>query len=430
VWYYESASKPPANLPGAGDMTPAFVTTSGVVEPAQNPNLSFQSGGRVARVNVKVGGAVGAGNVLASLDTSVLSAQRLGAVAALQVQQAKLDAIKAPARDVDTNAKRTAVASAQTTLASLYATIPTSIGQACDTSFSGISVYTDSMFSQPTSPIDPGLAFSTKDNTLANAASAGRLKANQELATWQSETTSLSGASTDQLDQALTTSIAHLQVIRSFADSLIAALNNAIPAGSFTATVLATDQTSVSAYRDAINAQIAALQSAQKNLAADKLAIQSAQDTLNQTLAGATSQDIEAQQAQVQVAQANLANIDAQIGLATIIAPFSGTVGSVQVKVGDQVTPGTVAVALNPKSNLEVRTYVSESDAGRLKAGMAADVTLDAYGSSRHFPATITAVDNSPTNQNGVPAYQVTLQFNQNDSAISSGMTANITINL
>lgn len=430
VWYYQSATQAPQDIPTLTNSATSTVIANGTVEPSQNPNLSFQSGGRVARVAVKVGDAVGAGTTLASLDTSVLAAQRLGAVAALQVQQAKLDALNAPVRDVDASAKRTAVAQAQSTLASLYATVPTSIGTAYDTSFSGIAVYTDSLFNQPNSPTDPGLAFSTKDGTKANAASQGRITANSELATWKNESQTLSGAPHSQLDQALTASISHLQIIRSYADALLAALGSATPSGSFTSTVLAADQASVGAYRDAINTQIAVLQTAQKNISTDALAIQSAEDALNQTLAGATTQDIEAQQAQVAVAQASLANIDAQIGLAVVAAPFSGTVGSVQVKVGDQVTPGTVAVTINPRSALQVRAYVSESDAGRIKVGDRADVTLDAYGSSRHFLATVAEVDQSPTQQSGVPAYKVTLQFAQDDPAISSGMTANVTINL
>jgi len=70
---------------------------------------------------------------------------------------------------------------------------------------------------------------------------------------------------------------------------------------------------------------------------------------------------------------------------------------------------------------------VSEGDIANIHVGSAADVTLDAYGSDRHFTADVASVDTSPTMQNGIPAYKVVLQFAQNDPSISSGMTANIT---
>lgn len=88
------------------------------------------------------------------------------------------------------------------------------------------------------------------------------------------------------------------------------------------------------------------------------------------------------------------------------------------------------AISLSPDTTLQIKAYFSERDVASIKAGEHSDITLDAYGSDRVFSASVVSVDRSPTMQNGVPAYGVTLQFDANDQAISAGMTANISLPL
>ena len=96
------------------------VTATGTVEPAQNPDLAFQNGGKVASVNVSVGQKVEQGQVLASLDLNTLEAQRAQAAATLAAQQAQLAALKVGPRAVDVTARQTAVDQANTALANMY----------------------------------------------------------------------------------------------------------------------------------------------------------------------------------------------------------------------------------------------------------------------------------------------------------------------
>jgi len=55
-------------------------------------------------------------------------------------------------------------------------------------------------------------------------------------------------------------------------------------------------------------------------------------------------------------------------------------------------------------------------------------VTLDAYGSEVNFPATVSLVDPAETVIEGISTYKVTLSFDEADTRIRSGMTANISI--
>ena len=129
-----------------------------------------------------------------------------------------------------------------------------------------------------------------------------------------------------------------------------------------------------------------------------------------------------------------MANIDAQIQNSIVVAPFAGTVASVQVKTGDTVAPNTVAISLNPESALQVVAYFTAIDIAKIKVGASADVTLDAYRNARHFVAQVVSVDTAPSptrDAAGAPlGYKATFQFPNADPAITSGMSANITIPL
>ena len=426
ITYYVVESKTPAPLQTA---TPANaeLTASGTVEPAQNPDLAFQSGGRVARISVAVGDTVGRGQLLASLDTASLSAQRAQASANLKAQQAKLDEMQAGPRDVDVSTKQTAVAQANLTLTNLYQTVSNSINDAYGKSSGAIHTDTDTLFSNPNST-SPTLLFSTSDSTYGTSLTNNRVDVSATLDTWQKEINLLSPqSSNDDIEAALDTSLTHLISLRDYSNAAIQALGNAVPSSNFTQTNISAALTSTSALHDSLSGLITSLQGYQQQLAQGKLGVQSAKDSLDQVLAGSTAQDIEAQQAQVEAAQASIENIDSQIASSQVIAPFSGTVASVHVKLGTIVPPNTVAISLNPSSALQITVYVSETDVSSITNGQVADVTLDAYGSNRHFSATVATIDHAPTMQNNVPAYKVTMQFNQNDLAISSGMTANIT---
>lgn len=428
--YYAVSTRTPASTlasPTVGSIE-AVVTQSGTVEPAQNPDLAFLSGGRVTNVAVAVGQTVYAGEVLASLDISTLSAQRANAEANLASAQAKLASMQAGPRAVDTQAKQTAVDQANQSWQNAYANVAANITDAYDKSLSGVSSDTDTLFNQPNTP-SPTLLFNTTNNQAASDASNGRAQANNIFANWSIALAGISSASTPaQLDAALTSAITNLQTLRNFSDQTLTALGGAISNGTFSQTQITAAQTSVGALRDTINGLSLSLQGVQQQLANDKLAVQSAQDALNQVLAGSTPQDIAAQQAQVDAASANVQLYDAQIQNSIVAAPFSGTVSSVRVKSGDIVAANTSAISLNPEGALQINVYLNEVDAAKVAVGNKASVTLDAYGSLQPFGATVATIDKSPTTENGMSGYKATLQFANSDPRITSGATANVTI--
>jgi multidrug resistance efflux pump len=97
---------------------PNTVKTIGNLVSANQATLAFQLGGRVKEIKVKEGDKVQAGALLASVDTSILDLQVVQAQAALDMAQARLDALKNPST-ADVTAMQASVASAEAVLAQL-----------------------------------------------------------------------------------------------------------------------------------------------------------------------------------------------------------------------------------------------------------------------------------------------------------------------
>jgi HlyD family secretion protein len=426
VTYYLIETRAPEQASLPAPVAAGALTGTGVVEPAQNPDLAFEVGGRVTKVAVSVGDAVTAGKVLATLDSSTLAAQRAQAVAAQKAEEAKLLQMQGGPRQVDISAKQTAVSQAQLSLQNAYGTVADVLNDAYGKTYGAVHTGTDALFSNPDSA-NPTLIFTASNSQATSETVAARTSTNQDLANWKLELSVLS-SNTASLESALTKGLSHLSQERDYANSVTEALASAISTTVFTQSSINASIAAAGAMRDVIAARITALQTLSQQIAADKLAVQSAQNALDQTLAGSTKEEIAAQAASVDAARANVASLDAQIAKTVISAPFGGTVSSVRIKKGDNATPDTPAISLTPSGALQVSAYFSETDAAQIATSTRADVTLDAYGSDRVFPATVSEVDRSPTQQNGVPAYKVTLQFDESDPAISPGMTANVTI--
>ncbi len=426
-FYYYEGTRAPATLTTTDTSAAAqTVTGSGTVEPSQNPDLAFVSGGRVANVSVTVGQSVGRGALLASLDTASLGASLAQAQANLKGAQARLSQMQAGPRDTDLAVRQTAVTQAQQTLTNLYQNVPSDIADAYSSTLSAVHADTDTLFNNPDSS-NPSLVFQTSGSNASGVTASGRIAANAELTTWKSEALS-PGVDQDSLDASISASVGHLLIVRNFANTLTEALGSALTSQSFPQSSITAGNASVAALRGAASASLGKLQADQQQIASAKLAIAAAQDALSQLQAGSTPQDIAAQQASVDAASANVSAAEAAIGNAIITAPFSGTVSAVRVKKGDIIPPNTVAVSLNPQSALQIEVYFSEIDAAKIASGAPATVTVDAYGDTKPFAATVISIDRSPTMQNGVPAYKATLQFTEDNPLISSGMTANVSI--
>ena len=109
---------------------------------------------------------------------------------------------------------------------------------------------------------------------------------------------------------------------------------------------------------DKLRAARASLAQIDAQIKAQQAAISQAQQTLEQSLANVKEQQV-------------------QLQYYRVTAPFSGTVGNIPIKVGDQVTPTTNLAGLTENQNLEVNISIPIERAAQLQVGMPVEL-LDA----------------------------------------------------
>jgi HlyD family secretion protein len=154
-----------------------------------------------------------------------------------------------------------------------------------------------------------------------------------------------------------------------------------------------------------------------------------------------SKQEMNAQEAAVARAHADLANADAQvtqseaslaaietdIRRATIRSPIRGIVLDRQVDPGQTVaasfqTP-TLFTLAEDLTKMKLVVDVDEADVGRVRVGQAASFRVDAYP-GRSFRSNVVEVRSTPVKSNGVVTYQTVLAVNNDELLLKPGMTA------
>jgi HlyD family secretion protein len=163
-----------------------------------------------------------------------------------------------------------------------------------------------------------------------------------------------------------------------------------------------------------------------KKLFALKLMDQADFDTAKANLDTATAAidtargNLLTQEAQVRQARANLY-------YTKIISPIDGVVISRSVDVGQTVVSSYQAPALfiiaQDLQKMQVDTSVAESDIGKLKSGVQASFTVDAYPGEK-FVGTIRQIRDNPQTVQNVVTYDVVIDVSNPDFKLLPGMTA------
>lgn len=110
----------------------------------------------------------------------------------------------------------------------------------------------------------------------------------------------------------------------------------------------------------------------------------SAQETLALALEGPRIEDVESAKATLQALEAEYALALKQLADASLYAPADGIIQNRILEPGDMVTPQKPVYTLALTEPLWVRAYASESDLGKLRPGMIAEVTTDSYPGKRY----------------------------------------------
>lgn len=429
------------------------VSVTGSVKPAQEVDLALERSGRVAATYVKVGDHVTVGQTLVVLDSADVAAQLRQAEAgvrsaqaqlsqyqaALANQQAKLDELKRGARSEDLAVKQAEVAKAEQDLLSDYSAARTTLSDSYAKADEAVRIKTSGIFTK-SSGMNYAFTFTTCDSSSGNEALWRRQLAETELNTWYTELQNLN-TTLNQItyDQAIDQAQAHLSTI----SMLFSSLNQTLTVScALTDSSLDTYRSNVATARTSINTALTNVAAAEQTIAAQKITVQRVRNELLLKQAGASSEELAAQEASVRQAQATVdsqsaivaqqqavvQNYQAQLAKNIIRAPFAGLVTKQDAKVGQVTSPNVSLVSLISDKKYQVEANVPEADITKLRLENQATITLDAYGSDVEFNAKVVAIDPAETLVDGVSTYKVTFEFVDDDERVKSGMTANITV--
>lgn len=369
------------------------VRVSGKVISEQSANLAFAAGGTVARVNKKVGDSVVAGEAIVELDKASVAANLQKAESDLVAARAELAALQGGAEGA---AK----------IENVEGETAQKIVAAFTSADDAVHNKVDQMFTNPRSQ-NPEIVASFKGYDLRMKINQTRVEVEDILTRWGSLSATLGGNSSGAASA--------LAFSKTYGASIVAFLNDVSIAVNTMETNSTLDQTTIDRYR----AEIASARSA-VNTALSDLASQT--DRIGDVLS-----DVPVQAARVASAEANVAAYRAQLSDATIRAPFSGIVSKQDAKAGEAVSQNSVLVSVISR-DLKVEAFVPEVSIAGITIGNEAEITLDAYGSSEKFFATVSHIDPAETVKDGVSNYKIELAFKAADVRVRPGMTANVSI--
>jgi HlyD family secretion protein len=154
------------------------------------------------------------------------------------------------------------------------------------------------------------------------------------------------------------------------------------------------------------------------------------------------TESLQLEQLEISLSQAQLALDSAWRVLddTKLVAPMGGTVTTLELKVGEQVSAGTVVVELNDLATFVVEVNLDETDVAKVGIGQEAVVTLDAFP-GEELAGEVTDIAPVADIQSGVVLYPVTVQLSPADPSATDlgsasgqevparvGMTANVEI--
>lgn len=180
-------------------------------------------------------------------------------------------------------------------------------------------------------------------------------------------------------------------------------------------------------------ADAAEVRAAQASAAAAEAQRDAAQAQLDLLVAGATEEQVQAARAAVEQARVGLDQARLALARATLAAPMAGTVTSLDVELGERVTPGGLVVVLSDVTGWEVDVNLDETDVPAVAVGQEARLSLDALPGVE-LPGEVSYVAPIAQNQSGVVLYQVTVRLAPADPAagpaadLRVGMTAEVEI--
>ena len=412
------------------------VSVTGHIRPTSRVDLAFTISGRVAEVILSEGSHVLAGEPIVRLESNVLQSQLHEAEARLSRELAIERDLLAPLRSEEQAIKDANAISAERLLEKAELSARAALSRAYTYTDDAVQEEVDELFTGTEGTSQKfGIEFTygtTKYIITADAQTRSALTtAREDVSRALTQLRELSNETTRDVRELLPEALTHIITIETFLNNVAETVNRYIPTDTGAQTVYESYQTTVASARTAVSSARSDIVAAQKEYESAHAAYIQALNDLHLAEAGASEGSIAVQAAAVMLAQQGVQSARAQLSHATIVAPFTGVIGLLDVTQGEVISAQQSIGNFIGDGGVELEVYVSEADIADIELGDTAHVTFDAFDKSQVFTATVVRMAIGETLREGVPAYKTVLHItsnSQNASRMLSGMTADIDI--
>ncbi len=158
----------------------------------------------------------------------------------------------------------------------------------------------------------------------------------------------------------------------------------------------------------------------------------SAKESLKALEAGNRAEDIEAARAQLESSEAQMLMAQNNLAGTKLVSPIDGIVSSLNGAVGQRATAnnnnttggGFITII---SEELQVKAQVNESDIGKVKEGQKAEFTVNSFP-GQTFSGTVLSISPQAYTVSNVQIYDVYIALSQNYPELKAGMPANVSI--
>lgn len=397
-----------------GDISTA-VSASGTISAPQSATLSWQTTGSIEKIDVAVGDTVKAGDVLAELDPTSLSADIVQAQATLLTAQADLaDVLDGPSAEEIASARLAIVEARQTV---------TDTQHSLNSVLNPNVAYYQEQFTRAQEDVASAQASVDADQyqIALRSASDALATAKSNLEQWQRLEDMYPGYGQQHGDGYVNAQTRYARAVEDYNVAL--------------ANVQKSSTSNVNTLTDAEDA----LQTAQANLAAVQAGPNAAKVQLYTAELEQAQAALEAAQtkladllsqpdaASVASAKAAVANAQETADRSRLVAPFSGTILGIYTRVGDHVSSNTTAIVIADLTSLKIQVSVSEVDVNLIAPGQAVSITVDAAPDDT-YTGNVDQLIALGSSSSGVVTFPVIVGIPDPDPALKSGMSAAVNI--
>lgn len=441
------------------------VSATGVVNPAKDLDLRFQTTGRVEKVDVSVGQEVKKGQELARLQLGDLVGEHNEKKAALDVAKAQLAQIREGATSEEIQVAQTALdnaiansikeiardeqnlkdikVKAEIDLAEDYTTAKNNLNSAMQNIQEGLT--------ESKKILDDTTVNSNFDQQAKVLAREKRLRANASYEDTRSFVSKANATSDyNDIDEALDRVYNSANLSSDAIEATYDVLLNTTVGGGLSQSALDAYKTTVSTARTNVNLSRTdisdSIQNINSQLATNTKSINTAQNALDTTKtywetkiksaerdieltkAPARQSDIDLYEAKVRQAQAAVSKSANTISKSILNSPIDGIIGSVDLKIGELTDLSMRAVSVINNLKYEIEADIAETDIGKVNIFNKSFITYDAFPGKTPAEATVVQINPKGRSVEGVIYYKTTINLNVNDKNLKAGLTANIEI--